>query len=120
VQRGAAPEEPAERREDYWPVVSVGAYPREGGQTRIAVFGDADFASNRYLRALYNLDLLMNTIHWVAQRESDITIRPKSLTPDQYPLTPQQSLDMLQGVGLLIPELCLAAAAWTWVRRRGA
>jgi hypothetical protein len=120
VQRGAAPEEPAEREENYWPVLSVGAYPRPGGETRIAVFGDADFASNRYLRTLYNLDLLMNTIHWVAQRESEITIRPKSLTPDQYPLTPQQSLDMLQGVGLLIPELCLAAAAWTWVRRRGA
>ncbi len=120
VQRGAAPEEPAERREDYWPLLSVGAYPRPGGETRIAVFGDADFASNRYLRALYNLDLLMNTIHWVAQREDEITLRPKTLTPDQYPLTPQQSLEMLYGVGLLIPELCVAAAAWTWVRRRGA
>ncbi len=120
VQRGAAPEEPAERREDYWPVLSVGAYPRPGGETRIAVFGDADFASNRYLRTLYNLDLLMNTIHWVAQRDDEITLRPKTLTPDQYPLTPQQSLDMLYGVGLLIPELCVAAAAWTWVRRRGA
>jgi hypothetical protein len=120
VERGGAPEEPAERREDSWPVVSVGAFPRPDGEARIAIFGDADFASNRYLRSLYNLDLLMNTIHWVAQRESEITLRPKSLTPDQYPLTPQQSLDMLQGVGLLIPELCLAAAAWTWVRRRGA
>jgi len=120
VQRGAAPEEPEERREDYWPVLAVGAFPRPGGETRIAVFGDADFASNRYLRALYNLDLLMNTIHWVAQREDEITLRPKTLTPDQYPLTPQQSLEMLFGVGLLIPELCVAAAAWTWVRRRGA
>ena len=120
VQRGAAPEEPKERREEYWPVLSVGAFPRPGGETRIAVFGDADFASNRYLRALYNLDLLLNTIHWVAQRETEITLRPKTLTPDQYPLTPQQSLDMLYGVGLLIPELCMAAAAWTWVRRRGA
>jgi hypothetical protein len=97
-------------------VLTVGAYPRPGGETRIAVFGDADFASNRYLRALYNLDLLMNTIHWAAQRETEITLRPKSLTPDQYPLTPQQSLEMLYGVGLLIPELCVAAAAWTWVR----
>jgi hypothetical protein len=120
VQRGAAPEEPADRREDYWPVLALGAFPRPGGEARIAVFGDADFASNRYLRSLYNLDLLMNTIHWVAQRESEITLRPKSLTPDQYPLTPQQSLEMLYGVGLLIPELLVAAAAWTWVRRRSA
>jgi hypothetical protein len=35
-------------------------------------------------------------------------------------LTPQQSLRMLYGVGLLVPELCLAAAALTWARRRSA
>jgi hypothetical protein len=123
VQRGAAPERPAEIVEDYQPVLAVGRYRRAqpGGretETRIAVFGDSDFASNRSLRALYNLDLLMNTIQWTAHREDQVTIRPKALTPDQYPLTPQQSLDMLYGVGLLIPELLLVAAAWTWVRRR--
>jgi hypothetical protein len=123
VQRGAAPERPAEIEEDYWPLLSVGRFPRrlEDGravEARIAVFGDADFAANRSLRALYNLDLLMNTLHWAAQREDAITLRPKTLTPDQYPLTPQQSLDMLYGVGLLIPQLCLAAAAFTWWRRR--
>lgn len=123
VQRGAAPERPADAVEDYWPLLAVGRYPRQleegrAVETRIAVFGDADFASNHALRALYNLDLLMNTIHWTAQREDSITLRPKTLTPDQYPLTPQQSLDMLYGVGLLIPQLCLAAAAFTWWRRR--
>jgi hypothetical protein len=122
VQRGAVPERPAKVEENYWPMLSVGRYPRKQGdrttEARIAVFGDSDFANNRSLRALYNLDLLMNTIHWAAHREEGITLRPKALTPDQYPLTPQQSLDMLYGVGLLVPELCLAAAAWTWVRRR--
>jgi len=122
VQRGAAPEKPEEIEEDYWPLLTLGRFPRvhDGAnvEARIAVFGDSDFASNRSLRALYNLDLLMNTIHWTAHREDAITLRPKSLTPDQYPLTPQQSLDMLWGVGLLVPQLCLAAAAWTWMRRR--
>jgi hypothetical protein len=33
-------------------------------------------------------------------------------------MTPQQSLRLLYGVGLLIPELCLIGAALTWVRRR--
>lgn len=124
VQRGGAPERPAEIEEDYWPLLAVGRYPRKNGdvatETRIAVFGDSDFANNRSLRALYNLDLVMNTIHWTAFRPDQVTLRPKSLTPDQYPLTPQQSLDMLYGVGLGIPELCLAAAAWTWSRRRSA
>lgn len=124
VQRGAAPERPAEVEEAYWPLLAVGRYPRQSGgreiETRIAVFGDADFASNRSLRALYNLDLLMNTVHWTAAQVDAITLRPKTLTPDQYPLTPQQSLDMLYGVGLLIPQLCVAAAAFTWWRRRSA
>lgn len=123
VQRGAAPERPAQIEEDYWPLLSVGRFPRQladgrAVEARIAVFGDADFASNHALRALYNLDLLMNTVHWATQREDAITLRPKTLTPDQSPLTPQQSLDMLYGVGLLIPQLCAAAAAWTWWRRR--
>jgi hypothetical protein len=122
VQRGAAPERPEVVEEDYWPLVTLGRFPRThdgvSSEARIAVFGDSDFASNRSLRALYNLDLLMNTLHWTAATEDGITLRPKALTPDQYPLTPQQSLDMLYGVGLLVPELCLAAAAWTWWRRR--
>lgn len=122
VQRGAVPERPAEVEEDYWPLLAVGRYPREFDgrdvETRIAVFGDTDFANNHALRALYNLDLLMNTIQWAVERPGAITLRPKTLTPDQYPLTPQQSLDMLYGVGLSIPQLCVAAAAYTWWRRR--
>ena len=53
----------------------------------------------------------MNTIHWAAQRETEITLRPKSLTPDQYPLTPQQSLEMLYGVGLATNTVVLDAEA---------
>jgi hypothetical protein len=35
-------------------------------------------------------------------------------------MTPQQSLNMLFGVGLVVPELCLLVAALLWVRRRSA
>jgi len=115
---GAAPERPAEAVEDYVPLAAAGRYPREAGEARIVAIGDADFASNRYLRALYNADFALNSIHWAAAREAEITLRPKTLTPDQFPLTPQQSLRLLYGVGLLVPELCLAAAALAWLRRR--
>ena len=118
VQRGLAPQRPADASEGYQPLLTIGRYPRAGGETRIVVFGDADFASNRYLRSLYNLDVMLNAVHWATSRESAITLRPKTLTPDQFPLTPQQSLQMLYGVGLLIPEGCLIAAAVLWARRR--
>ncbi len=103
-----------------WPFAAAGRYPRSGAETRIVVFGDATFADNDHLRALYNLDLLLNAVHWVVQREEAIAIRPKLLTPNQDPLTPQQSLAMLYGVGLLLPELLLLAGALAWLRRRAA
>lgn len=115
---GVAPARPAAAVEDYVPLAAAGRYPRAAGEARILAVGDADFASNRYLRSLYNGDFLLNAIHWTAAREPAITLRPKTLTPDQFPLTPQQSLRMLYGVGLLVPELCLIAAALAWVRRR--
>ncbi len=101
-------------------IVAVGEYPREAGKARIALFGDADFASNAYIHSLYNLDLILNAVHWVAEREAEITLRPKLLNPYQEPLTPQDSLRLFYTFGLLLPELLLVAAAVTWLRSRSA
>jgi hypothetical protein len=120
VRRGVAPVPPESTDFRRWPIVAAGRYPRADAETRIVVFGDADFADNLHLRTLYNLDLLMNAVHWTLAREESITLRPKVMTPDQDPLTPQQTLGMLYGVGLLLPELLLIAAAVAWMRRRGA
>lgn len=120
VEHGFPPSDRDAAPSSRFPLVSVGRFPRQGGEARIAVFGDADFASNRYLRTLYNLDLFMNAVHWVVHREAAITRRPKTLTPVQRPLTPIESLAMFYGLGLLLPELLLMAAAVTWLRRRGA
>ena len=96
----------------------AGRYPRDAGEGRVVVFGDAEFASNRWLRALYNLDLMVNAVHWATERESAITQRPKVLTPYQTPLPPQTTLQMLYGVGLLLPEVLLIVGAVLWLRRR--
>lgn len=118
VQRGRPPQRDAQTQEQRFPLAAAGAYPRPGGEARIVAFGDADFATNQYLRSLYNLDLLVNAIHWALAREVAITLRPKEITPAQDPLTPQQTLTMFYGVGLLLPELLLLAAALAWARRR--
>lgn len=118
IERGLAPLRPEGVQPERFPLAAAGLYPRDGVEGRIVAFGDADFASNHYLRTLYNLDLLLNAMHWVLSREDAITLRPKQVTQDQDPLTPQQSLSMLYGVGLLLPELLLVAAALAWVRQR--
>jgi len=112
-QRGAA-------RQDYHAIAAAGRYPRAGGEARIVVIGDSDFASNRYLRALYNLDLAMNAVHWAVEKESEITLRPKLRTPKQFPLPIQNTLRTFHGVGLLVPELLLLSGGLVWLRRRQA
>jgi hypothetical protein len=118
VMQGLAPERPPGEEGQYWSLAAAGRYPRGSGEARIVVIGSAELASNHYLRALYNLDLVMNAVHWVADREPAITLRPKALAPNQFPMTPQDSLRMFYGVGLSVPELCLIAAAVFWIRRR--
>ncbi|HVH19821.1 MAG TPA: GldG family protein [Myxococcota bacterium] len=104
----------------YQPIAVSGRYLRDGVETRIFAVGDSDFASNRYLRSLYNLDLVMNGVHWALAREPQIVLRPKVRDTVQFPLPVQDSLQMLYGVGLLLPELLLIAGGVLWLRQRSA
>jgi len=104
----------------YQTLAAVGRYPREGGEARIAAFGDSDLASNRWLRALYNLDLVLNSVHWAAEREAEITLRPKLRNPLNFPVPLPSTVGALYGVGLLVPELLLLAGGLVWLRRRTA
>jgi len=96
----------------------AGRYPRGDHEGRIVAFGDRDFASNRYLRALYNLDLVMNAAHWAVERSDRITLRPKSAGLIQFPVPIANSMKTFYGVGLLIPELLLVLGGITWLRQR--
>jgi len=116
----AAPPEAGGGAEGYQTLAAVGLYRRDGSETRIAAFGDSDLASNRYLRALYNLDLVLNTVHWVAEREPEITLRPKIRNPLNFPVPLTSTVQALYGVGLLIPELLLVVGGVVWLRRRNA
>jgi hypothetical protein len=116
----SVPAEPDGAPAGYQTLAAAGRYRREGGEARIAVFGDADFASNRFLRALYNLDLVLNAVHWAAAQEPEITLRPKVHTPLNFPVPLANTVRALYGVGLLVPELLLIAGGLVWLRRRSA
>jgi len=118
-RRGRSVEHAGEAQ-TYRPIAVAGRYARDGVETRIFAIGDSDFASNRYLRALYNLDLIMNGVHWTAEREPQIQLRPKIRSTVQFPLPVADSLQMLYGVGLLVPEALLIVGGVVWIRRRTA
>jgi hypothetical protein len=120
LKRRVVPRRPQGARADYHPIAVAGLYRRDQGETRIVAFGDSDFASNQYLRALYNLDLVMNAVHWATRRESRISIRPKAGQLIQFPLPIQNSLRAFYGIGLLVPQLLLMAGGLVWLRRRTA
>ena len=87
-------------------------------ETRLAVFGDADFASNQLLGAGRNADLFMNAINWLAQQEDMIAIRPRDPEDRRVTMTAQQFNMVRLVTQLLIPGVILLAGvrAW-WVRR---
>ncbi len=87
-------------------------------ETRLAVFGDSDFAANYALGIQGNKDLFMNTVSWLAQQENLISIRPKEPEDRRVTLTAaQQSLTLLLALGI-IPGLIIVSGVYTWWRRR--
>lgn len=53
---------------------------------RMVVCGDSDFASNLYVTLLGNKDFFLNIVHWLAEAEELISIRPKK--DETYPFSP--------------------------------
>jgi ABC-type uncharacterized transport system involved in gliding motility auxiliary subunit len=47
-------------------------------KSRIVVFGDSDWLSNRYLNMQGNQDLALNALGWLVEQEEKITVRPKA------------------------------------------
>jgi hypothetical protein len=120
LERRSGRPEPDGAEAGYQVLAASGRYPQAGGEARIVAFGDSDFASNRYLRSIYNLDLVMNAVHWATANEPAITLRPKIRKTIQFPLPLDSSVQALYGVGLLLPELLLIAGGVVWLRRRTA
>jgi ABC-type uncharacterized transport system involved in gliding motility auxiliary subunit len=87
-------------------------------ETRIAVFGDSDFASNGWLGIPGNRDLFLNTVNWLAQQENLIAIRPRDPEDRRITLTADQERRIFWITVLIIPGLILAAGVQTWWRRR--
>ena len=118
ADRSIAPD-PGEAIGGELPIAAAGRYPRPGGEARIVVIGDRDFASNRLLGALYNRDLFLNAAAWLAGEDEHIAIRPKVWTPHQDPFTLQQTLAYFYFLAFALPEVLLLLGIRAWYRQRG-
>lgn len=108
-----------------WVPVAVAASQRSGpaenaaSGARVLVIGDADFIANRNLASLYNLDFILNAIHWIAGREPLVSIGPKFVKPYQEILTPEETLSFFYSFAMVLPEAILITGVILWWRRRG-
>ena len=87
-------------------------------ETRLAAFGDSDFAANVALGIQGNRDLFLNTVNWLAQQENLIAIRPREPDDRRITLTAEQQTMVFWLSIVIIPGLLLVTGVQTWWRRR--
>src|SRR5262249_5869214 len=62
--RADEPPRPNEDRQGPVPVMAASSWSTSGGEARLVVVGDSDFAANSLLGILGNRDLVLNAIGW--------------------------------------------------------
>ncbi|MEE9284450.1 MAG: Gldg family protein, partial [Dehalococcoidia bacterium] len=87
-------------------------------KTQIIVFGDSDFASNRFFTSFGNGDMFLNAVNWLAGDADLISVRPKLRVPRLLIVT-ERTWNFIRWSSLLILPIAVAGVgAVVWWRRR--
>ena len=103
--------------------ISLGAAVRgtagdDGRAPRLAVFGDADFATNFYFNQQGNGDLALNALSWLAEDESLISIRPREAGFNPIALTDSQA-EWIFWISVVLYPVAVALLGLVVVSRKG-
>ncbi len=98
--------------------MTISSTKSKGKETRIALFGDADFVSNSYLGFSGNRDLFLNTVNWLTLKEDLISIRPKTEQDRRINLPANTQRLLFYLIVIVLPFLSLIIGAIVWWRRR--
>jgi ABC-type uncharacterized transport system involved in gliding motility auxiliary subunit len=82
------------------------------------IVGDADFASNGWLKSPGNVDLFLNMVGWLIGDENQITIRPSAPEFRNLTLTAAQTQFVFYFAQFCYPAVVLAIGGFFLVRRR--
>ncbi len=96
------------------PAATSGAQTR----TRIIAIGDSDFATNQYFYSLGNSDLFLNSVNWLSEEETLISIRPKPAGIRLIVLTQLEFRYILWSSIALLPLVLVVVGGIVWWRRR--
>ena len=87
-------------------------------ETRLVVIGDSDFATNSFVGIQGNRDMFLNTVNWLAQQETLISIRARDPEDRRLTLTADQQRRVIWLSLFLVPGFVLGTGVYTWWRRR--
>jgi ABC-type uncharacterized transport system involved in gliding motility auxiliary subunit len=102
----------AEKSAENAPASSAG-----NDKTRLAVFGDSDFASNSYFRIQGNGDFFLNAVSWLAEEEDLISVRARDPEDRRINLTQTQSMLILY-LGVIFLPLVIFITGIVVYRKR--
>lgn len=98
--------------------LGVAAIGESNTNSRVAVFGSADFVSNVFLEFSGNRDFFLNTLNWVSGDENLISIRPKTLNSGNLTITTKQIDFIFIFTVIVIPAVILFSGLAIWWKRR--
>jgi len=87
-------------------------------EARLAVFGDSDFATNRYYNLSGNGNLFLNTVNWLTEEADLISIQPRTSSPHTINLSPSQARLLFFVSVIILPLIVLITGISVWLRRR--
>lgn len=95
--------------------------PAQAGQKkmRLVVFGDSDFATNQLVQGNpANAVLLANSLNWLVERESLLTIPAKKSEQVRLSLTAEQRRNLFLLTLVILPGLAASCGALVYFRRK--
>jgi ABC-type uncharacterized transport system involved in gliding motility auxiliary subunit len=98
--------------------LGIAAVSAIGEKTKIAVFGNVNFVSNRFFDFSGNSDFFLNTITWLTGDEHLISIRPKAAEESNLALTGKQMRIIFSVTVIILPAIVLFSGIAVWWKRR--
>ncbi len=95
-----------------------GTAPAAEAEARVVVIGDSDLARNANLDTLFNRELVLRAVEWLAGREELIVEGPRGLRPSRLDMTQSDFRTLFRMGVLFLPEAFLLVGLAIWWRRR--
>lgn len=86
--------------------------------SKFVVFGDSDFAKNKFFASSDNADLFLNSVNWLADDYELISIRPKVFPYRELVVTTRERDFIKWSSWFVPPVIMLIIGAAVWWRRR--